>query len=225
MRTYDPAELSHLASRTGIRARILVWIRPRSRATGLVEPIGFWNGDDDQAFMIGDETRTYHGAGALLGFDDLKLDIGLVVRRTTVWLATAATEVVEAAMSYDLRLAPVQVHRVLTDPQTFAPIAAPHRIWKGWADGAPRVTPAKGDSGGKITLTLASAAMALTRSDHAKYSDESMKLRGGDRLFRYADVSGKVPIYWGEEKYIATPPAVTPDPGSGYVPPGRNGDR
>jgi len=111
---------------------------------------------------------------------------------------------------------------VLTDPLTHQPLAQPHRIWKGWVDGAPRVTPAKGLNGGRITLQIASASMALTRTLTAKYSDEAMRLRGGDRLFRYADVSGKVPIYWGEKKVApssggapaasATPAAPTSRP-------------
>lgn len=156
-----------------------------------------------------------YGATALLGMDDITFETGLNVRRISLWLATAAPEVIEAVMGYDIRLAPIEVHRVLTDPQTHRPIASPHRIWKGWIDGAPRVIPAKGLSQGRITVTAASAAMALTRSLSAKYSDAAMSLRGGDRLFRYADVSGKVPIYWGEKKYGTETKKSTMFPGKG----------
>lgn len=202
MRTYHPAELAHLQAREGVRPRLLVWITAKRRDTGAIESVGFWNGADDQDFTIGAETRAYHGAGGLLGMDDLTIETGVRVRRMSAWLATAADEVVSAVMAYDLRLAPVQIHRVLTSPHNYLPIAPPHRIWKGWIDGAVRVTPAKGLSSGRITITLASAAMALTRTLSAKYSDEAMRQRGNDdRLFRYADVSGVVPIYWGEKKF------------------------
>lgn len=50
--------------------------------------------------------------------------------------------------------------------------------------------------------------MALTRGLTAKYSDAAMRQRGSDdRLFRYADVSGKVPVYWGEKRYDPATPA------------------
>lgn len=204
MRSYDPAEIAHLQSRSGIRARLLVWIVARDRETGDPVPYGFWNGDDDQTFVIGAESRAYHGVGALLGMDDLVIETGLKVRRMSVWLATAHPTVIAAAMGYDLRLAPVQIHRVLTDPLSHQQIAPPHRIWKGTVDAAPRVHPAGGLSPGKITIAVASAALALTRPLPAKYSDEAMRQRGGDdRMFRYSDVSGKVPVYWGEERHRA----------------------
>lgn len=200
MRSYTSAELAHIRARQGVRPRLLIWVAAKNRTTGATELAGFWSGDDDASFTIGGEVRTYHGAGALLGMDDLTIEIGLTVRRISVWLATAAPEVLSAVMGYDLRLAPAEIHRVLTDPLTHQAVAQPHRIWKGWIDGAPRVTPAKGLSGGRITLQIASASMALTRTLTARYSDEAMRKRGGDRLFRYADVSGKVPIFWGEKK-------------------------
>jgi len=207
MRSYAPAELTQLQARDGLRPRLLVWIVARDRTTGAPEPTGFWNGSDDQVINVGGVDRTYHGAGGLLGMDDLVIETGLTVRRISVWLATAAPEVVDAAMGYDLRLAPVEIHRLLTDPISHLPVAAPHRIWKGWVDGAPRTVPAKGLSAGRITLTVASAAMALTRGLTAKYSDAAMRQRGSDdRLFRYADVSGKVPVYWGEKRYEAPAP-------------------
>lgn len=204
MRSYSPAEIAHIQARAGVRPRVLVWIEAKNRATGATEAQGFWNGDDNETFSIAGNARTYAAAGALLGCDDLVIESGLKVRRFSVWLATAAPEVINAVMGYDVRLARAEVHRVFTDPMTHLPISEPHRIWKGWVDGNPRVTPAKGLSGGKITLSIASSAMALTRTLTGKYSDEAMRLRGDDRLFRYADVSGKVPIYWGETKASAS---------------------
>lgn len=197
----SPAEIAHLQARTGVRPRILVWITARNRDSGLPETAGFWSGDDDQSFTIGAEVRVYHGAGALLGMDDITAEIGIKVRTIDVWLATAAPEVVDAVRGYDLRLAPVEIHRVLTDPVSHQMIAAPHRIWKGQVDAAPLVTPALDGQGGRVTITVASASRALTRGLTGKYSDESMRRRDDDRLFRYADVSGKVPVYWGEKRY------------------------
>lgn len=204
MRDYSPAELTHLQARAGVRPRLLVWVEARNRATGELEPAGFWNGAQDAAFVIGGVAREYFAAGGLLGMDDISYEAGLNVRRLGIWLSTSAPEVVEAVMGYDIRLARVEVHRQLTDPVSHRSIADPRRIWKGWVDGAPRVTPAKGLNPGRITMTVASAALALTRGSPAKWSDEQwQQLRAGDRMFRYADVSGKVPIFWGEAKFAA----------------------
>lgn len=197
------AEIAHLQARSGVRPRLLVWITARSWETGDPESAGFWSGDDTQDFVIGSETRTYHGAGTLLGMDDITIETGIKVRSVDVWLATAAPEVVDAARGYDLRLAPVEIHRVLTDPVSHQVIDAPHRIWKGWVDAAPLVTPAVDGDGGRLTITVVSGARALTRGLTGKWSDESMRRRGGDRLFRYADISGKVPVYWGEKRLSA----------------------
>ena len=71
MRSYDPAELTQLQARDGLRPRLLVWIIARNRTTGAPEPVGFWNGADDQVITVGGVDRTYHGAGGLLGMDDL----------------------------------------------------------------------------------------------------------------------------------------------------------
>lgn len=202
MRDYlSPAEIAHLQARSGVRPRILVWITARNLTTGLPETAGFWSGEDHQEFVIDGETRAYVGAGGLLGMDDITAETGIKVRSVDVWLATAAPEVVEAARGYDLRLAPVEIHRVLTDPVSHKAIAAPHRIWAGFVDAAPLVTPAVDGDGGRLTVTCLSAAQALTRGLTGKWSDESMKLRGSDRLFRWADIGGKVPVYWGEKKY------------------------
>jgi hypothetical protein len=215
MRTYDPAEFAHLQSRSGTRARLLVWIAARNRLTDAVETVGFWNGDDDVTFTIEGEARVYHGAGALLGMDDLNVEPGLGVRMFSVWLATAAPEVIDAVRGYDVRLAPVEVHRVLTDPVSHQMIAPPHRLFRGTVDGAPLTTPAKRSSGGRVAVSIASAARALTRTLSARYSDASMRRRGGDdRLFRYADVSGSVPVYWGEKAYTAPAPKVAVAPKS-----------
>lgn len=201
MRSYDVAEVIHLQSSDTVSPRLLLWLQPKSRISGLVTPMGFWNGDDDASFTVGAEVRTY-AAGSMIGMDDLTVETGLQVRTISVWLATASATVRDMIPLYDLRFARAEIHRVLLDPMSQQPIAAPHRIWKGWIDGAPYVRPALGQEGGRLTMVIASASMALTRTLTGKYSDAAMRLRGGgaDRLFRYSDISGKVPVYWGEAR-------------------------
>jgi hypothetical protein len=229
MRDFTFTEQAYLQARNGVHVRLLVWIAAKNLTTGTVEPAGFWNGDDNAQFTIKGETRNYFGASALLGMDDITMEIGLDVRNLSIWLSTAAPEVIDAVMGYDTRLAPVQVHRALFDPVSHQLIFEPRRIWKGLVDGAPLVRPAKGISGGRITLSVASNALSLHRALTGKWSDGAMQRRGGDRLFRYADISGKVPVYWGEQRFdapAAAPTAAAPTQGglnaSGF---GRSSER
>ena len=133
----------------------------------------------------------------MISVDPVVTQIGVQVRTQRVSLSPASAEVLQAIQGYDARLAPAEIHRGLFDAAG-APIGI-HRIFKGVVDAIELPRPAAG-SDGTVTVTLASAARALTRTVASKFSDGSMALRQGDRMFRYADVSGSVPVYWGETK-------------------------
>jgi hypothetical protein len=55
-------------------------------------------------------------------------------------------------------------------------------------------------------VTVASQTRDLTRGLRLKKSDESHQLRSGDRFRRYADVSGKVKVWWGQRPRSAPAP-------------------
>ena len=222
MRDYSPSEIAHLEAMSGVRARILVWITAAPVGGGATpESIGLWNGVDTRVIEVAGESRSYHGAGALIGIEPIVSAVGTDVRMLRARLASAAPQVVAAVRGYDLRLAPVEIHRWLTDPLTTLAIAPPRRLLKGWIDGSTILTPEPGGEG-EITLTIASAALALTRTLTQRWSDASLSLRGGDRLLRYADVSGSVPVWWGEKRHDPTPAAARP-PGLPFS--GGSGDR
>lgn len=197
MRAYSPIVLSHL--QTGAtRPRLLFWVIAKNRTTGLPETLGLWNGEDEASFTVDGVARTYLGAGGLIGIDAITSEMGLQVRMHTVRLSTADMRVINALRGYDARLAPAEIHRVFTDPDSHLPIDPPHRVFRGWVDKVVLPRPALGEESA-IRITLASNARSLTMTLSTKYSDEAMKRRSGDRLFRYADISGAVPVYWGEK--------------------------
>lgn len=203
MRDYDPATLTYLAARPhAIRARLLIWIAARDRISDARATLGLWNGDDSQAISIDGITRTYQAGGALIDIEPVMAGVGVQVRMQQIRLSPVSAAVILAIEGYDARLAPVEIHRALFDVESGQLVAEPHRIFKGWVDEIDAPRPAVGQEG-TVTLTLASSARALTRTLATKYSDTSMRQRGGDRGFRYADVSGSVPIYWGEKKAAA----------------------
>ena len=197
MRTYDPATLAALQTRSGVVPRHLIWVSAQNRITGLPEEGGIWSGAQNRVFTINGTPRLYVGGGGLVNIDALTTEIGLAVRIQRLTLSPMAPEVEALIREYEARLAPVEIHRALFGPASDDLIAEPHRVFRGWIDEAPDEKGAL-EGEGKVTLSLASASRALTKGLALKRSDEGQRLRGDDRFRRYADVSGSVPVYWGE---------------------------
>lgn len=199
MKTFDTTTQAYMDAHEGIAAAGLIWIEAKDRATGAAAALGLWSGPQDAAISIGGVSRTYLGAGEVLGLPDIETEIGLEVREFRIQLSGIAPGVETAARQYDARFAPVEVHRALFDVNTGALIAEPVRVIKGWCDGISFET---GAIGGSVIADLAvvSNARILTRTLATKKSDQSQQLRQGDRFRRYADVTGQVGVWWGEKR-------------------------
>lgn len=212
MREYGAAVAQHLADLAGVAPRHLVWITARNRQTGSPESIGFWNGLDAQEFTVGGQTRTYFGAGALLGIEAIIGTVGIEVRRQTVSLSGLTPEVLQAVRAYDIRLAPIEVHRVHIDPEKGRQIGDPVRVLKGTVDEAPIP---KAPEGGSATLDLviASASRALTRTLTAKKSQATQRqIDPTDRGRDYSAISGAVGVFWGTLHKRGAPPPTPRKP-------------
>lgn len=197
MRSFSGTASTYLA--TGqVHARILFWAEAKNRGTGVTETIGIWNGDQDRNFTISSVSRTYIGAGGLLGVEPMVYGAGLQIRTQTVTFSPLEAEVIDLIRTYEPRLAPVEMHRAIFDPLTGDLVEEPHRIFKGWIDEVTIGTP---EINGQATcsVTLVSTARALTRTLASKKSDAVQKARSGDRFRRYIDVSGNVKVFWGEK--------------------------
>jgi len=211
MRSYSPAELTYLQSREGYVAKALLWFEARNRSTDAVETMGLWTGDDDAIFSIGGDLRTYLGAGNIVGVDPIIMSTGLVVRSQRIRLASFPDAIQQLILEYDLGIAPAELHRAFFSPETGALIAEPKRVWKGFVDRAPIPTAAiDGESPAEIALV--SAARALTRGLTLTHSDKVQKLRGGDRILKYADIGGVVRTPWGASMPPETQPKPAPPP-------------
>jgi len=198
MRSLDAPTLAAFQSRVAVANRILFWITARNRGTGLPESLGLWNGGYDRSFTIGGNARTYVGAGALMQVPPLVYQVGLDVRMQRLSLSPIDATVGAMIRTYDSRLAPVEIHRATFDPVTGVLISEPHRLFKGLIDELEVVTDPKGEV--RCEVTVASSARYLTRTLTLKRSDATQQLRSGDRFLRYADVSGEVDVYWGENR-------------------------
>lgn len=208
MREYSAGVDSYLENGKGIVARHLVWIEAKNRSTGATESTGFWNGIDTQLFTIAGASRTYYGAGALLGVSPIQAGVGAFVRMQRLTLSGMPTEVLQMIHEYDSRLAPVEVHRALYNTDTGALVDEPHRVLKGTVESLEVPTPADGESG-DVTLTVASAARSLTRPLTLKKSDAAQRaIHATDRGREYASISGAVSVFWGKKRAGGSPPST-----------------
>lgn len=198
MRFVDPQVAARRAARAGTHAEALVWVEARNRSTGLIETMGLWTGVDHQIFTIGGESRTYYGAGNVLDVPDIPSRMGVAIQTLTISVAFASPEVEMLLRGYDPRLCRAEIHRAEFDADEKL-IATPERLFKGWINGAPSVTPAIGGAA-TASLELVSNARMLTRRGSATKSDQYQRRRSGDRFRRYATLAESATVYWGEER-------------------------
>ena len=204
MKTLNSAVVAARQARAGTSAHGLIWVTAKDRVTGAAETIGFWTGLDHRDFTIKDVDRTYFGAGNVLDLGDTVAEVGVQIRMRTVTLSGLTAEVQQAMKGYDARLAPVEIHRAEFDTDTGNLLAEPERIAKGWIDKVNWADGAKQDDGTAsfaVTISIASASRALTRTLAQKFSDASQKLRNAaDAFFQYVDVSSDAQVYWGDKR-------------------------
>mgnify|MGYP006969357197 CR=1 FL=1 len=205
----DGTTQAFLAERRGHIVRWLLWVTAKNRSTGAAETAGFWTGEDDETFVVDGQSRDYFGAGGFFDLDQITYESGLNVQRQTLRLAPITPEIEQTLRTYDPRLAPVELHMAIFDPDDNSLVSITRAI-KGWIDAAPiREDPkARGVVKTVCDLSIVTAARRGTRTVPLKKSDAAQKRRAGDRGRRYAAVSGLVPVWWGEER-------IEPGSGSG----------
>lgn len=198
MREIAPAVAARRAARVSTHTEILIWVSAKNRTTGAIETMGLWTGPDHEEFSIRGEARTYYGAGNLLQVPPIQAVIGLEVRTIQVGLAAISPETEMLIRGYDPRFAPCEIHRAEYDDDGNL-LADPERVYKGWINGAPIVTPAQGGTS-SVSLDVVSNSRMLTRFGSVTKSDQVQRQRQGDRFRRYASLAQDATIYWGEKK-------------------------
>lgn len=203
MRGIDAQTMAALASGY-IAVRDFLWIEPRDRDTGQTVPFGFWSDVGTRAFDVIDPVtdavlrRTYSGAGDLVRTGPVALAVGLAVQTVSITLSQLAPGALEVLRRYDLKRAPVELHRGWLDPRSRLQVAPALPFFEGVIDTAPLTTPAEGEEG-QIALTAVSHAQELTRTNSATRSDADQRLREPtDGFFRHAAEIGNWRLFWGQ---------------------------
>ncbi|QPC87421.1 hypothetical protein GA830_12210 [Mesorhizobium sp. NBSH29] len=201
----DASTSAEMQARAGLIYRDLIWITAKNRTTGAPQSIGLWTGDDTSDINVisgatgAPATRTYYGAAGNMKIPSIPLVTDLSVRTISVIFGQLHPSIVLAVRGYDVRNAPVEIHRIYLNRDTRNPIAPALSRFLGFVNSAPIETPKAGETG-SITLNLVSHTRSLTKKGTAKKSDESQRLRSGDRFYKYTDVAGQWEISWGENK-------------------------
>lgn len=203
MRTVNASVLAALAQRQLI-ARDFIWITARNFGTGLYESVGFWSDIGAvSALVMAAATltpvaRDYTGSGTMIQIDDVPLTSDLTVRTIGASLNGINTAVNNYVRGYDLKGAPVEIHRGLFDPVNRNLVGVAELRFVGFVDEVVFVTPPEGGSG-SINVKIVSHTRELTRASGEKRSDESQQRRAaGDRFYKDTGTVGEWEIFWGQ---------------------------
>lgn len=172
----------------------LMWIVPKERSTGTIQPYGFWTGLGTLNITLNSENRQYFGAGELIDVPNFTYEMGLDVKVETLTMSVLSPDVTNAIRAYDVKLAPVQVHLVMFDSQTKA-ILGVSEVYQGQVDDVQITNDTYCD------LSIAQSIRAGTRPLTLMKTHESQKLRNpNDNGFKYAAIAAtaKVPN-WGDD--------------------------
>lgn len=197
MRDIGSAILTLLARRTGVIVRNAVWIVAKEIATGDPASLGFWDGQYDLTTTIGGAERTYTAANSVFSIPTITTQVGLEQRVMRISIAGMSDALITAARAYDARLAPIEVHRLVSDPYSGA-LLGHWRLFRGVVE---TITLPRAEAGGESQGEIAamSSARALSRTLAFKKSDAVQQRRSGDRFRRYVTVSGSVNVVWGRD--------------------------
>jgi hypothetical protein len=201
----DGATLGAIADRSRIIVRNLVLFTVKD-FEGAPQLFGFTDYGEDVALDIVDGVsgltvkRNYAGDHApLVALDPIPMKIGLEVDTTQVMLNPLHPAVQAMHRGHDCRNAPVQIHRAYLSATSMLPVALPRCRRLGFVNTAPEEI-AGPDGQSQLRIGVVSVTRELTRTNPAKRSDETQRLRSGDRFRRYSGTAYQWPIWWGEAK-------------------------
>ncbi len=196
--SFGSAGINHLNARGPVAPRWLLWIGAKNFGTLTDASIGLWNGEDDLTFTIGGSPRVYNGALGKFEVEPLVYAKGTDIRSQRITLSANTPEVEDTVRGYVVKGAAVELHLALMDPLSGLLIDI-DRKFKGFLNRAPISTPALGSGGSTVSLEIVSSMRLLTRTLAVKKTDQSQKLRSGDRFRRYGAVAAEVDTDWMKE--------------------------
>lgn len=203
---YDPETITALSSGQLV-LRDFLTVNGRELG-GDPAQFNYWTGEDNVAVNVvpaGEttpESRNFVGGATLLETPAIIDAIGLEARSFTFGLdhiSDAADGPMDMVFGHNVRVARVEFHRGVFDPETWNLVSEPHLLLSGRVDGA-AVDDAAADGEGGLSLEVIGSAIDLTRTNPAMESHAQQSLRDGDGFRRYSDTAGQIEVWWGQAK-------------------------
>lgn len=187
---------NHLLARSAVVPRWLLWISAKNFVSLTAAPVGLWNGEDNLTFTIDGSPRVYQGGLSRFEVEPITYAAGLDVRTLQISFAANAPETEDVVRGFVIRLAPVELHLALLDPDTQGLIDV-QPMFKGFINRAPLTTPAQG-GGDTVTIEMVSRMRSLALPGPAlKKTDQAMRLRNsGDAFRQYGSIAAEVQTEW-----------------------------
>ncbi|TWI38225.1 hypothetical protein [Paracoccus sulfuroxidans] len=185
-----------------ISARWLIWIKAKNRETGAIESVGITTHEDDLTVTIGSETRTYAGAGPIVGIPEITFESGTVIQNQRLTLSIIDANVINLIRAYDATLAPVEMRLVFFDPITGIFVAGQpleSRFPIAYRGNIDTINIQIGESA-SCEVVVVSQNRAGTKTLALKKSDAAQKLRNpNDNGRKYASIAGTIEVAWGQK--------------------------
>ncbi len=167
-------------------------------------PFGFWTGADDVTVTVPNldgntESRNFVGGGTLLEVPPVVDAVGLEIRTVTFGLSQIHANVALMVRGHTIRVARVELHRGELGADNGELVDDPELLFAGRVDAA-KIEDAAIGGEGRTDIMAVGDVVDLTRTSPMLKSDESQKLRSGDRFRRYADTAAAVDVFWGQAR-------------------------
>ncbi len=203
---YDAETIAALVS-GAIVVRDILTVKGKTLG-GSAATFCYWTGEDNVSINVADVaggspiSRNAVGNGTLLEVPPIVDAIGFEARSITIGLdhiSKTAGSPMDMVFGNNVRVARVELHRALFDPETWNLVSTAYTLFAGRVDGA-AVDDAAADGEGGLSLEAVSGAIDMTKTSPAMESDEQQKLRDGDLYRQYADTAAQVEGWWGMAK-------------------------
>lgn len=189
--------------RSGLSTRVMIYFEAQNRSDNTPVDLGLWTGEDTESITFTDMwtgaslTRTFYGAGTLLGVETPRYYTGFEVRPITITLSSISSAVTNLIRAYEPRGAKAQILLRSYEPDTMEAVAI-EPVWKGFVNRAPIPRPAPGEAA-EMSVQLVSSARLLTIPFPRKKSNANQVKRAGDKFLRYAGAAEILNVPWGLE--------------------------
>lgn len=201
-----PAALETALAQRLTVPRDFVWFTVRDRDTGVAHSEGYWSDEGTISASVydvaagGNVTRTYTGAGGLIGISPIPLVSGLSSQTVTITLAGVSDRIETLIRGYEPRHGRIQIHRGLLHHETRVLVAPAQPRFLGWIDGVP--LEAEGEGGETLVkVKCVSDSRELGRGNPATRSDADQRLRSAtDNFFQDVSTIGQLEVFWGTKE-------------------------